>query len=137
MGTRYIAAVTAFTAAGILSLMVVLPAAAGPAAPAVKTVSVIAGKPSEFKFRLSVKTVPHGKVLFKLTNSGNLPHDLKLCSSPKGSLKNTCTGKASKLITPGTSTSLLVTFKVKGTYEYLCTVPGHAAAGMKGLLKVT
>ena len=33
--------------------------------------------------------------------------------------------------------SLRVTVLLKGTYEYLCTVPGHAAGGMKGLLKVT
>jgi hypothetical protein len=32
---------------------------------------------------------------------------------------------------------LRVTFKAPGTYEYLCTVPGHAAAGSKGLLTVT
>ena len=30
-----------------------------------------------------------------------------------------------------------VTFAKAGTYEYLCTIPGHAAGGMKGLLKVT
>jgi uncharacterized cupredoxin-like copper-binding protein len=31
---------------------------------------------------------------------------------------------------------LTVTFTAPGTYEYLCTVPGHAAAGSKGLLTV-
>ena len=29
-----------------------------------------------------------------------------------------------------------VTFKKKGKYPYLCTVPGHAAAGMKGVFTV-
>ena len=29
-----------------------------------------------------------------------------------------------------------MTFTAPGTYEYLCTVPGHAAGGMKGLLTV-
>jgi uncharacterized cupredoxin-like copper-binding protein len=29
-----------------------------------------------------------------------------------------------------------VTFSKAGTYPYLCTVPGHAAAGMKGVLRV-
>ncbi len=33
--------------------------------------------------------------------------------------------------------SLIVTLKAKGTYEYMCTVPGHAAGGMKGVFKVT
>ena len=30
-----------------------------------------------------------------------------------------------------------VTFTKPGMYPYLCTLPGHAAAGMKGVLKVT
>ena len=30
-----------------------------------------------------------------------------------------------------------VTFTKPGNYPYLCTLPGHAAAGMKGVLKVT
>jgi uncharacterized cupredoxin-like copper-binding protein len=36
-----------------------------------------------------------------------------------------------------TSAYLTVTFTAPGTYEYLCTIPGQAAAGMKGLLTVT
>ena len=34
------------------------------------------------------------------------------------------------------SATLSYTFKTKGAYEYLCTVPGHAAAGMKGKIGV-
>ena len=41
------------------------------------------------------------------------------------------------MLAPGSETSLTVTFTKPGTYRYLCTVPGHAAAGMKGDLKVT
>ena len=44
---------------------------------------------------------------------------------------------ATPLVDPGTSHSLTVTFTKVGKYEYLCTVPGHAAAGMRGLLTVT
>jgi uncharacterized cupredoxin-like copper-binding protein len=33
--------------------------------------------------------------------------------------------------------TLKVTVSKPGNYEYLCTVPGHAAGGMKGTLKVT
>jgi len=29
-----------------------------------------------------------------------------------------------------------VTISKAGSYPYLCTVPGHAAAGMKGVLRV-
>jgi uncharacterized cupredoxin-like copper-binding protein len=39
------------------------------------------------------------------------------------------------LIQPGQTTKLAVTLK-KGSYPYLCTVPGHAEAGMKGTFTV-
>ena len=39
-------------------------------------------------------------------------------------------GKKSKMIGPGKSGVLIVTL-TKGSKAYLCTVPGHAAGGMK------
>jgi uncharacterized cupredoxin-like copper-binding protein len=89
------------------------------------SVTVTAGKPAEFHFTVSKKSVKHGAVTFKVVNKGNLPHDFKIA------------GKKTKLLQPGKSATLKVTFKKKGKYAYLCTVPGHAAAGMKGTLKVT
>jgi uncharacterized cupredoxin-like copper-binding protein len=79
---------------------------------------------TEFKFGLSTKTVKHGSVTFKFTNKGKLKHDFKIA------------GKKTKLVSPGKSASLTVTLK-RGKYSYICTVPGHAAAGMKGSLKVS
>jgi uncharacterized cupredoxin-like copper-binding protein len=102
------------------------------------TVSVTAGKPSEFGFKLSTKTVPHGSVTFTVTNSGAIPHTFKLCSkSSTSAAALTCAGKATPLISPGAKATLTVTIAKAGSYEYLCTVAGHAAGGMKGLLKVT
>jgi uncharacterized cupredoxin-like copper-binding protein len=40
------------------------------------------------------------------------------------------------VINPGQTAKLTVTFTKAGSYPYLCTVPGHAAAGMKGVLRV-
>jgi len=40
-------------------------------------------------------------------------------------------------IDPGSTATLKVTFAKPGNYPYLCTIPGHAEAGMKGVLKVT
>jgi uncharacterized cupredoxin-like copper-binding protein len=77
----------------------------------------------EFKFSLTTKTVRHGKVTFRFTNKGRLKHDFKIA------------GKKTSLIKPGKSATLTVSLK-KGKYTYICTVPGHAAAGMKGTLKV-
>ena len=104
----------------------------------VTTINVTAGKPSEFHFILSKSTAKRGIVSFKITNKGQIMHDFKFCSKRASSVTaNTCTGRSSKTINPGQSTTLRVTVLVKGTYEYLCTVPGHAAGGMKGLFKVT
>jgi len=103
----------------------VLPAAAQTGKAQATAVAVTAGKPSEFHFTLSKKSVPHGTVTFTVTNKGALPHDFKIAN------------KKTKLITPGSSATLTVTFAKKGKYPYQCTVSGHAAAGMKGTLTVT
>jgi uncharacterized cupredoxin-like copper-binding protein len=87
------------------------------------TTTKIAVAASEFKFVLTKKTVPHGTVVFVVKNKGNVAHDFKIHS------------KKTPLITPGASKTLRVVFK-KGKYPYLSTVPGHAAAGMKGVLTV-
>ncbi len=100
-------------------------------------VSVQAGKPTEFSFKLSRKTAPLGTVVFTVVNRGKATHTFKVCSSPKGGKANSCAGKATRPIAPGKTATLTIVFKAKGSYEYLCTIPGHAAAGMKGLLRVT
>lgn len=80
---------------------------------------------SEFKFVLSKTSLPKpGSVTFKVTNKGHVPHDFKI------------NGKKTKLLSPGQSASLPIKFSKAGSYPYLCTVPGHAAAGMKGTFKV-
>jgi quinohemoprotein ethanol dehydrogenase len=79
---------------------------------------------TEFHFTLSTQTVHTGTVTFKLTNNGGIPHNLRI------------NGKQTPNIDPGTTTTLKVTFAKPGNYPYLCTIPGHAEAGMKGVLKV-
>lgn len=84
-------------------------------------VTVIA---KEFSFQLSQKSVNTGTVIFTVKNEGHLQHDFAIA------------GKKTPLISPGKSATLQVTFKKKGHFNYRCTVPGHAAAGMKGVLTV-
>jgi uncharacterized cupredoxin-like copper-binding protein len=107
-------------------LVVIAMAALATALPAgaASSVSVTAGKPTEYKFTLSAKSVKAGKVTFKVSNKGKIPHDFSIG------------GKTTALIKPGKSATLSVTLK-KGSSAYKCTVPGHAQAGMKGTLKVT
>jgi uncharacterized cupredoxin-like copper-binding protein len=81
-------------------------------------------KGGEFFFRFSAKSIARpGKVTFVFKNIGHVMHDFKI------------NGKRTPLIGPGKTARLVVTFK-KGKYPYLCTVPGHAAAGMKGTFTV-
>jgi uncharacterized cupredoxin-like copper-binding protein len=88
-------------------------------------VTVTAGSPSEFRFKLSKTKVPHGSVTFTVKNAGAVPHDFKIA------------GKKTKLLNPQQSAKLTVTFAKAGKYPYLCTVPSHAVLGMKGTLTVT
>jgi len=74
----------------------------------------------------------------QVKNSGALHHTFKGLLEPQGRYRGTpAPEKGTASIAPGKSTTLSVTFKTKGTYEYLCVIPGHAAGGMKGDLKVT
>ena len=80
---------------------------------------------TEFKFVLSKKTAKRGVVIFRVKNAGKLGHDFQI------------NGRKTRVIPPGKSNTLRVTFLRKGHYTYKCTVPGHAAAGMTGVFTIT
>jgi uncharacterized cupredoxin-like copper-binding protein len=95
------------------------------ARPQAATVAVTAGKPSELRFTLSKRTVPRGVVTFNVTNRGKLDHDFRIA------------GKKTARLAPGKrAAALRVTLNKAGRFAFLCTVPGHAAGGMKGTLVV-
>jgi uncharacterized cupredoxin-like copper-binding protein len=62
-----------------------------------------------------------------------IEHDLSFptvkADKPAASLK--------AIAKPGQTTTLEFTPTAPGTYEYICTIPGHKEAGMKGTLTVT
>jgi uncharacterized cupredoxin-like copper-binding protein len=105
-----------------VALAIALPVASG--ASKATVVNVTAGKPSELRFTLSKKASAKGVVTFKVTNKGALEHDFKIA------------GKVTKELKPGSTATLRVTFKKGGKFKYLCTLPGHAAAGMRGTFVV-
>ena len=78
---------------------------------------------TEFKFALSPTSAKAGSVTFTLVNKGHISHDFSIA------------GKKTPVIGPGKTATLTVTLKA-GKYPYKCTVPGHAAAGMKGTFTV-
>lgn len=96
--------------------------AASPSSTNGTTVQVQGG---EFFFKLSTKSAAKpGKVTFVFKNVGHILHDFSI------------TGKKTPLIQPGQTAKLAITFTKGGSYPYLCTVPGHAEAGMKGVFTV-
>ena len=102
------------------------------------TITVAAGKPSELAFKLSkFSKVPVGTVVFKVTNAGKIAHTFAICLKATTAAPNACVGakKVTKLLQSGGTQTITVKL-AKGTYEYICTFPGHAAAGMKGLIGV-
>ena len=78
----------------------------------------------EYSFGLSRKSARHGRISFTFTNRGKIKHDFKIA------------GTATRVLRPGKSQTITVRLSA-GTYKYLCTVKGHAAAGMKGRFRAT
>jgi plastocyanin len=77
----------------------------------------------DFGFKGIPARVLPGAYTFTLVNRGEATHNLKLA------------GKTTPLLNGGGRAVLTVTLK-RGTYAFLCTVPGHATLGMKGKLVV-
>jgi quinohemoprotein ethanol dehydrogenase len=86
-----------------------------------RTIRVEAG---ELYFKLSAKSAPRGTVTFVVKNAGSVTHDFAI------------NGKKTRLLQAGQTARLAVKFPKAGKFPYLCTVPGHAAAGMKGTLTI-
>ena len=79
----------------------------------------------EYKITLSKKTAKRGLVVFKVKNVGVVQHGFQI------------KGRKTRLISPGKTATLRITFLRKGHYPYKCFVTGHAALGMKGVFTVT
>ncbi len=96
----------------------------GPGAPV-----AVSAKLSEWKVELSEAAIAPGSVTFTITNVGNIPHAFEV--EGEGIEQET------KLIQPGTATTLTLTLK-PGTYEVYCPVgdDSHKQLGMETHLKV-
>jgi uncharacterized cupredoxin-like copper-binding protein len=111
--------------AGILVAALAGAAAAGVQAGAsAKTITVTA---REYHIALSA-TKASGAVTLVVRNVGKLSHQIEI--------KGPGVTKKTPLLKPGTKATLHVTLKA-GKYALWCTVPGHAALGMKATLTGT
>ena len=77
-----------------------------------------------FRFDAATITATPGKLTVTMKNAGSLYHTFKI--------ENT----ALELKANGGKSATGSVTLAKGTYTFECTVPGHAAAGMKGKLVV-
>jgi nitrite reductase (NO-forming) len=106
----------------VLSRQPSQPAAVAPATLSTN-VSITA---SEFKFSPSSIQVPLGqKITFSLNNTGAVEHDFTVQAAPftlQAKAGQTATGE--------------FTFDKPGTFDFLCSIPGHNEAGMRGTLTV-
>jgi uncharacterized cupredoxin-like copper-binding protein len=79
---------------------------------------------TDFKFKVIPVRLTAGVATFTVINRGEATHDFKIA------------GKKTKILNPGQRATLKVTLRKGKRYPYLCTVPGHAALGMKGTVTV-
>ena len=107
---------------GVVGVAMLVFAAGGGASPVQKEATFrITVNASEFKYAFSKRSVPVGStVIFKVVNKGKIAHDLKINGKKTISLKS------------GKSALLTTKFTKKGQFAFLCTLPGHSQAGMKG-----
>ena len=104
----------------------------GAAAPARTTLTISAGPSSRLAFSRKALSTRAGRITILMKNTSSLRHNIAL---RKG------TTPKSKIIAKGAVVSKGGTSKVtatltRGKYRYVCTVPGHEAAGMWGILTV-
>lgn len=79
----------------------------------------------EFAFALSRRSVPAGStVRFVVRNRGKTPHDFVV------------KGRRTRVLRPAQKQTISVSFPRKGSFRFLCSVPGHARLGMKGTFAV-
>ncbi len=100
-------------------------------------VNVLAGYPTGDAFTLSqTANLPPGTFVFRITSRGKALHSFEICTAPTPKASDQCRGVATRALRGGQSATLTVRLATPGLYEYLSTVKGQAAKGMKGLIGV-
>lgn len=87
----------------------------------------LAADPAQIAFDKTVLTSAPGKVTIDFTNPATLEHDVAIEQNGEQIAVSETIGKGKTSVTAELE---------PGTYTFLCTVPGHAEAGMEGTLTV-
>jgi plastocyanin len=91
------------------------------------TLDIAADASGALKFDKSSLTAKAGKVNIVMANPSPLSHDI--------AIQGNGVDVKGKVVSQGGTSTVSADLK-PGTYTFLCTVDGHAAAGMKGTLTV-
>ena len=126
-----VAAAPGVAVAGAPAVAAPKPAAAVAGSKAATELKIVA---TDLKFTPATLQAKVGQtVKLLMENKGVIEHDIALptiqADKPAATLK--------AIAKPNQSTSLEFTPTAPGNYEYVCTIPGHKEAGMKGTLNVT
>jgi plastocyanin len=87
----------------------------------------LAADPSQIAFDTTTLTSRPGEVTIDFTNPATLEHDVAIEQDGKQIAVSETIGKGKTSVTADLA---------PGTYTFLCTVPGHAEAGMEGTLEI-
>jgi nitrite reductase (NO-forming) len=99
----------------------------GPSAPAASAASErVAVELSDFAITPKAMTAAAGTVTMNITNTGAVAHNVSIASL----------NFVSADLAPGASATVEIPNVAAGSYEVLCAIPGHAAAGMTATLTV-
>lgn len=127
----------------VLALSLLMAACGGGGAAAPAPVSLSFTGLDTFKYDPATASAATGaQVTVNFTNGGALEHDWMLV--PAGTDPTTITADSalmpeahSGVLPAGETKTFTFTAPAAGTYEFVCTVAGHAPAGMVGTLTVT
>jgi plastocyanin len=120
----YVASVVAQPGKDTGLLANAVPTASGKEAVAKNGILSIDADPGgQLLFTASKASAPAGKITIKFDNTSGVDHNIAIDGKGKTPIEPKGTAEFSATYAPG-------------TYSYICEVPGHAAAGMKGTLTV-
>jgi len=91
------------------------------------TLDIDAFPTGDLRFIPVAAQAPAGKVVVKSVNKATIGHNI--------AVEGNGVNQVGPVVSGGKTSEITVTLK-PGTYKFLCTVPGHAAAGMQGVLTV-
>lgn len=116
----------------LLLVSLLVSAFAGVSVATAATTIVIPADKTKLAFAKKALTAKAGKVTLRMPNPSSMPHNIAIRKGVGATGKAIAEGK---IVGKGGVSKITVTLK-RGKYRYFCSVPGHEAGGMWGILTV-